>query len=62
MTTKQVKRKKELGKILCFLGLHKWIEKQNNITGIELIFRTFLRCKRCKKWGKLIYYKEIITL
>jgi hypothetical protein len=49
-----------LKKIVCKLGFHKWKEKQSNLEdGFgPVIYRTYLRCKRCKKWGKLIYYSE----
>ena len=46
--------------IFCKLGFHKWWPDNSNITTPDkIIYRTFLRCKRCGKWGKLTFFKEL---
>jgi len=45
-------------KLLCKIGLHKWYpEDRNYNTSQEVVFRTFLVCRRCKKAGKMTFLK-----
>lgn len=46
-------------KILCKIGIHKWQPTENNIfTETVCLFRTYLQCKKCGKWGKLVFFKD----
>lgn len=45
--------------ILCKLGFHKWELEYSNIFEPPIaIFRTYQKCVKCSKWGKLVYFKE----
>lgn len=46
-------------KLLCFFGFHKWWPKtENYFNPYEAVFRTFMYCDRCKKYGKMVYFKK----
>lgn len=53
---------KFLGKIFCFFGGHSWEAVVNNLvnrSGRVVVYRAYNRCKHCKKWGKLILFRDL---
>ena len=45
----------------CKIGLHRWWPEINNIfTEYEVVYRTYMRCTRCKKWGKNIFFEKVL--
>lgn len=47
-------------KLLCWIGLHEDRLEDNDIRNkIEIIYRTYKRCMRCKRWGSLIAFKKV---
>lgn len=46
-------------KILCWIGFHdEWPEINNIYFPHKVIFRTYMKCKRCGKWGVPVFFKE----
>lgn len=46
-------------KILCFLGLHDYWPVDRNVFELtRVLFRTYMQCKQCGKYGKLTFFRE----
>jgi len=46
-----------INKIKCLLGFHNWKSVRSNIYEEKyVLFRTYMICTRCKKWGKLKFH------
>jgi hypothetical protein len=49
-----------IGKILCILGFHRWIETKMHVRACgKKLLRTYQVCERCGAFGKLLYFKEL---
>lgn len=47
-------------KILCRLGFHDWWPEDRNVfEPMRVLYRTYMKCKRCDKYGKLTFFKEV---
>lgn len=48
--------------LLCIIGLHRWWpEDKNYFTATEAVFRTYMRCRRCRKWGKNVFFEREVS-
>lgn len=47
--------------LLCKIGLHRdWPEDTNVVEWNRVIYRTFMRCTRCRRWGRNTFFEEIL--
>jgi hypothetical protein len=46
--------------LLCKIGIHNWWPEDDNIVdGDYYVLRTFTRCVRCRKYGKIVYFNKV---
>ncbi len=47
----------------CRIGIHHWwMEDNNYTTPTEVVMRTYERCTRCLKWGRLYVFSKYDVL